>query len=120
MVSIEGGGRSTAEHLSAARGEKPTELIAKLLREADKPTADVVVGTFFLNLDQVAGALWSAPCLALLADTEIGVPDLALDDDQRDALAGHLDSVAVAEPMRAPIPRGLSRPGATVRPSDVG
>jgi hypothetical protein len=29
-------------------------------------------------------------------DAEVGVSELALDDDQRDALAGHLDGVGVA------------------------
>jgi hypothetical protein len=30
-------------------------------------------------------------------DAEVGVPELALDDNQRDALVGHLDRVRVAE-----------------------
>ena len=33
-------------------------------------------------------------------DAEVGVSELALDDDQRDALAGHLDGVGVAELVR--------------------
>src|SRR5215212_6463367 len=33
-------------------------------------------------------------------DAEVGVAELALDDDQRDALAGHLDGVGVAELVR--------------------
>jgi hypothetical protein len=34
------------------------------------------------------------------SDAQVGVPELALDDDRRDALAGHLDGVRVAELMR--------------------
>src|SRR4051794_7625994 len=33
-------------------------------------------------------------------DAEVGVPELALNDDQRDTLAGHLDGVGVAELVR--------------------
>jgi hypothetical protein len=33
-------------------------------------------------------------------DPEVGVPELALDDDQRHALAGHLDGVRVADLVR--------------------
>src|SRR5215211_522994 len=33
-------------------------------------------------------------------DAEVGVAELALDDDQRQALAGHLDGVRVAELVR--------------------
>src|SRR5215216_2502432 len=33
-------------------------------------------------------------------DTEVGVAELALDDDQRHALAGHLDRVRVAQLVR--------------------
>lgn len=39
VVSIEGEDAIRLQRLSAARGEKPTELIAELLREADKPAA---------------------------------------------------------------------------------
>jgi hypothetical protein len=39
VVSIEGEDARRLQRLSAARGEKPTQLIAKLLREADKPAA---------------------------------------------------------------------------------
>jgi hypothetical protein len=39
VVSIEGEDARRLQRLSAARGEKPTELIAELLREADKPAA---------------------------------------------------------------------------------
>jgi hypothetical protein len=34
------------------------------------------------------------------SDAQVGVAELALDDDRRDALAGHLDGVRVAELMR--------------------
>ncbi len=33
-------------------------------------------------------------------DTEVRVPELTLDDDQGDALVGHLDCMSVAELMR--------------------
>jgi hypothetical protein len=33
------------------------------------------------------------------SDAEVAVAELALDDDQRNALAGHLDGVGVAELM---------------------
>src|SRR5919106_3113289 len=33
-------------------------------------------------------------------DAEVGMPELALDDDQRHALAGHLDGVRVAQLVR--------------------
>jgi hypothetical protein len=33
-------------------------------------------------------------------DPEAGVPELALDDDQRDALMSHLDGVSVSELVR--------------------
>jgi hypothetical protein len=33
-------------------------------------------------------------------DPEVGVPELALDDDQRDALMSHLDGVSVSELVR--------------------
>ncbi len=39
MLSIEGEDARRLQRLSEARGEKPTELIAELLREADKPAA---------------------------------------------------------------------------------
>jgi hypothetical protein len=41
---------------------------------------------------------------------EAGVPELPLDDDQRDALACHLDGVSMAELVRreAPPDAGLS------------
>ena len=39
VVSIEGEDARRLQRLSAARGEKPTELIAELLRDADKPAA---------------------------------------------------------------------------------
>lgn len=39
VVSIEGEDARRLHRLSAARGEKPAELIAELLREADKPAA---------------------------------------------------------------------------------
>jgi hypothetical protein len=39
VVSIEREDARRLQRLSAARGEKPTELIAELLREADKPAA---------------------------------------------------------------------------------
>jgi hypothetical protein len=39
VVSIEGEDARRLQRLSAARGEKPTEVIAELLREADKPAA---------------------------------------------------------------------------------
>jgi len=39
VVSIEGEDARRLQRLSAARAEKPTELIAELLREADKPAA---------------------------------------------------------------------------------
>lgn len=43
-------------------------------------------------------------------DAQAGVPEPALDDDHRDALACHLDGVRVAELMRreAPPDAGLS------------
>src|SRR5215211_3255403 len=43
-------------------------------------------------------------------DAEVGVAELALDDDQRHALAGHLDGVGVAELVRreAPAHAGLA------------
>lgn len=37
VVSIEGEDARRLQRLSAARGEKPTELIAELLRDAEKP-----------------------------------------------------------------------------------
>ena len=37
-------------------------------------------------------------------DAEVGVSELALDDDQRDAFAGHLDGVRVAELVRREAP----------------
>jgi hypothetical protein len=39
VVSIEGEDAQRLQRLSAARGENPTELIAELLREAEKPAA---------------------------------------------------------------------------------
>jgi len=39
VLSIEGEDARRLERISAARGEKPTEVIAELLREADKPAA---------------------------------------------------------------------------------
>jgi hypothetical protein len=39
VLSIEGEDARRLQRLSAARGEKPTELIAELLRDADKPAA---------------------------------------------------------------------------------
>jgi hypothetical protein len=39
VVSIEGEDARRLQRLSAARGEKPTEAIAELLREADNPAA---------------------------------------------------------------------------------
>jgi hypothetical protein len=39
VVSIEGEDARRLQRLSAARGEKPTEVIAELLREADTPAA---------------------------------------------------------------------------------
>jgi hypothetical protein len=39
VVSIEGEDAQRLQRLAAARGEKPTELIAELLREADKSAA---------------------------------------------------------------------------------
>src|SRR3990170_1404456 len=44
-------------------------------------------------------------------DAEVGVAELALDDDQRHALAGHLDGVRVAQLVRrkAPPYAGLAR-----------
>jgi hypothetical protein len=39
VVSIEGEDARRLQRLSAARGENPTQLIAELLREADKPAA---------------------------------------------------------------------------------
>jgi hypothetical protein len=49
--------------------------------------------------------------LSIRGDPEVGVPELALDDDQRHAVAGHLDGVRVAELVRRkasphPGPRG--------------
>src|SRR5215216_7677046 len=43
-------------------------------------------------------------------DPEVGVPELALDDDQRHAFAGHFDGVRVAELVRreAPTHAGLA------------
>ena len=37
-------------------------------------------------------------------DAEVGVSELALDDDQWDTLAGHLDGVGVAKLMRREAP----------------
>ena len=39
VLSIEGEDARRLERISAARGKKPTEVIAELLREADKPAA---------------------------------------------------------------------------------
>ena len=39
VVSIEGEDARRLQRLSATRGEKPTELIAELLRDAEKPAA---------------------------------------------------------------------------------
>jgi hypothetical protein len=39
-----------------------------------------------------------------LRDAEIGVPELALDDRQRDALTCHLDRVRMAKLMRCEAP----------------
>src|SRR3989337_157066 len=50
-------------------------------------------------------------------DAEVGVPELALDDDQRHALAGHLDGMRVAELVRgkAPTHPGLAGNAAQFR-----
>jgi len=42
----------------------------------------------------------SMPCRIDRGDAEVGVAELALDDDQRHALAGHLDGVRVAQLVR--------------------
>lgn len=39
VLSIEGEDAKRLQRLSAARGEKPTDLIAELLRDADRPAA---------------------------------------------------------------------------------
>jgi hypothetical protein len=39
VLSIEGEHASRLQRISAARGEKPTEVIAELLRAADSPAA---------------------------------------------------------------------------------
>jgi len=39
VLSIEGEDASRLQRISAARGEKPTDVIADLLREADRPAA---------------------------------------------------------------------------------
>jgi hypothetical protein len=46
-------------------------------------------------------------------DPEVGVPELALDDDQRDAFPSHLDGVGVAKPVRRQ-PSPHARPGGGV------
>jgi hypothetical protein len=50
-------------------------------------------------------------------DSEVRVTQLALDDDQRDALAGHLDAVRVAKLMRCePTAHACSRAAARQAP----
>jgi len=44
-------------------------------------------------------------------DAEVGVPELALDDVQRDAFASHLDGVRVAQLMRREAPAHTSLDG---------
>ncbi len=39
VLSIEGENASRLQRISAARGERPTDVIADLLREADSPAA---------------------------------------------------------------------------------
>jgi hypothetical protein len=39
VLSIEGEDAERLQRISAARGEKPTEVIAELLRDADRPAA---------------------------------------------------------------------------------
>jgi hypothetical protein len=39
----------------------------------------------------------SMPCRVNRRDSQVGVPELALDDDQRHTLAGHLDGVRLAQ-----------------------
>jgi hypothetical protein len=39
VLSIEGEDAKRLQRISAARGEKPTDVIAELLREADRPAA---------------------------------------------------------------------------------
>jgi hypothetical protein len=46
-------------------------------------------------------SVMSMPCVWIRGDPEVGVPELALDDDQRDAFPSHLDGVGVAKPVRA-------------------
>src|SRR5215218_11291946 len=56
-------------------------------------------------------------------DPEVGVAELALDDDQRHAFAGHLDGVRVAELVRrkAPPPyAGLAGDAAQFRAGGAG
>src|SRR5918995_2160059 len=55
-------------------------------------------------------------------DPEIGVPELALDDDQRHALARHLDGMRVAELVRrkAPTHPGLAGDAAQFRAGGAG
>src|SRR5215207_1722681 len=55
-------------------------------------------------------------------DPEVGVSELALDDDQRDAFAGHLDGMRVAELVRreAPTHPGLAGDAAQFRAGGAG
>lgn len=39
VISIEGEDAERLQRISAARGEKPTDVIAELLRDADRPAA---------------------------------------------------------------------------------
>jgi hypothetical protein len=60
-------------------------------------------------MDGVDGLGVVDPSLVRGGDSEIGVPELALDHNQRDAFSGHLDGVGVPELMRrepAPDPCG--------------
>jgi hypothetical protein len=54
-------------------------------------------------------------------DPEVGVPELALDDDQRHPLVGHLHGVGVAELMgRQPAAHPGPGAGAAQLPTDRG
>jgi len=39
LISVEGEDAERLSRISAARGEKPSELVAELLRDADRPAA---------------------------------------------------------------------------------
>jgi len=82
-----------------SRGEPDAQEWARPVRRAGRGNGPAVTPT-------------PRPVPTLRGDAEVGVPELALDDNQRDALVGHLDRVRVAELMLVPTSAQapLSRP----------